>query len=62
MHGMLFVFGVAISGWMIDDMVWTRGIPPEKYLFIALLVVATAYSGVKWLLNPPPPATLTRRR
>jgi hypothetical protein len=40
---------------MIDDMVWTRGVPLEKYLFIALLVAVTAYSGVKWLVNPPPP-------
>lgn len=54
-HGTLFIFGVAIAGWMIDDMVWTRGVPPEKYLLIALLVIVTAYSGIKWLVNPPPP-------
>lgn len=49
MHGTLFVFGVAVAGWMLDDMFWTKGIPPAKYLFLALLVVVTGYSGMKWL-------------
>jgi hypothetical protein len=48
-HGTLCMFGISVAGWMLDDMYWTRNIPPEKFLFLALLLVVTWYSGTKWL-------------
>jgi hypothetical protein len=33
-YGMFFVLGATVSGWLIDDMVWTQGIRAGKYLRI----------------------------
>jgi hypothetical protein len=52
-HGTLFIFGIAVAGWLIDDMIWTRGVPIEKYFFIAVLLVVTANAGAKWFVTPP---------
>jgi hypothetical protein len=61
-YGVLFIFGVAIAGWLIDDMAVSQGPVVLKYFFTAILLAVTAYSGMKWLVNPPPPTPTAARK
>ena len=58
-RGTAFLVGAAAAAWMIYDMATASEAPSQtlaalKYLLLAVLIVATLYSGAKWLTNPPP--------
>ena len=57
--GTMFVLGAAAAAWLIYDTATATEAPSQtlalmKYLLVAVLVLATLYSGAKWFANPPP--------
>ena len=57
--GTMFVLGAAAAAWLIYDAATATEAPSQalalmKYFLIAVLVLATLYSGAKWFINPPP--------
>jgi hypothetical protein len=63
--GTVFLIGAAASAWLIYDMATATEAPSQtlalmKYFLIAVLVLATLYSGAKWFANPPPQTSRER--
>jgi hypothetical protein len=57
--GTIFLIGVAATGWQIYDIVTaiegqSETLLAMKYAVIVILVIATIYSGGKWLTTAPP--------
>ena len=57
--GSIFLIGAAATGWQIYDlMTATEGqsetLLAMRYAVIVILVIATIYSGGKWLTTAPP--------
>jgi hypothetical protein len=55
---MVFLLGAAAAGWLIYDMATATEAPSQtyavmKYALLAILVIATVYSGAKWLTTAP---------
>jgi hypothetical protein len=53
-RGMTFLLGAAASTWMIYDLSTAAEAPSHtlavlKYTVLAILLIGTIYSGVKWL-------------
>ncbi len=53
-RGTIFLLGAAASGWLIYDMASATEAPSQtlalmKYFLLAVMVIATLYSGAKWL-------------
>jgi hypothetical protein len=54
-RGTVFLLGAAASGWMIYDMTRATEAPSDtlalmKYFLLAVMIIATLYSGAKWLI------------
>jgi hypothetical protein len=54
-RGMIFLLGAAASGWLIYDMATATEGPSQtlalmQYAILVVLVIATIYSGAKWLV------------
>jgi hypothetical protein len=54
-RGATFLLGAAASAWMIYDMATETEAPSQtlalmKYFILAVVVIATLYSGAKWLV------------
>jgi hypothetical protein len=59
-RGTVFLLGAAVSAWLIYDLATATEAPSQtlalmKYFLLAVMVIATLYSGAKWFVNPPPP-------
>jgi hypothetical protein len=59
-RGTVFILGAVVSAWLIYDMATATEGPSQtlalmKYFLVAVVVMATLYSGAKWFVNPPPP-------
>jgi hypothetical protein len=53
-RGLIFLLGVAVSGWQIYDLATATEAPSQtlmlmKYILLAIVVIATLGSGAKWL-------------
>jgi len=53
-RGTTFLLGAAASAWLIYDMATATEGPSQtlalmKYFLLAVMVIATLYSGAKWL-------------
>jgi len=58
-RGTIFIIGLAASAWLIYDMATATEGPSQslalmKYFMLAVVIIATLYSGAKWFANPPP--------
>jgi hypothetical protein len=54
-RGTVFLLGAAVSGWLIYDMTTATEGPSltlalMKYFILAVMVIVTLYSGIKWLV------------